>query len=109
MDKPLLRDMFTELEFKRWLSEVSDADTLQQVANKQTSQSQDDVDGTEVAATAPIDTSHYITILSEAQLKQLIDKINDSDFYAIDTETTNIDYMQAEIVGLSFAFTDDSA
>ena len=109
MDKPLLREMFTELEFKRWLSEVSDADTLQQAANKQTNKSVDEVDGTEVAATAPIDTSHYITVFSETQLKQLIDKIHTSDFYAIDTETTNIDYMQAEIVGLSFAFTDDSA
>lgn len=108
MDKPLLREMFTELEFKRWLGEVSDADTLKQVAGKQNN-NDNIVSGSEVSATAPIDTSQYHTIFSEEDLSALVDKINSSDFYAIDTETTSIDYMQADIVGLSFAFADDSA
>lgn len=108
MDKPLLREMFTELEFKRWLSEVSDAETLKQVAQNQNEQASK-IDGTETAATAPIDTTQYQTIFTEDALNSLIDKINSSDFYAIDTETTSLDYMQAEIVGLSFAFADDSA
>jgi DNA polymerase-1 len=109
MDKPLLREMFTELEFKRWLSEVSDADTLKQVAANQKDKIAATPDGTEPAASAPIDTSKYHTVLAEDAFKALIEKINASDFYAIDTETTSLDYMQAEIVGLSFAFTDDSA
>ena len=109
MNKPLLREIFTQLEFKRWLAEVSDAQTLKQVTDNQKEKSNTDTSGTQVAATAPIDTSHYITILDESELNKLIDKINNSDFYAIDTETTNIDYMQAQIVGLSFAFTDTSA
>jgi DNA polymerase-1 len=108
MDKPLLREMFTELEFKRWLGEVSDADTLKQVVGKQNN-NDNIVSGIEVSATAPIDTSQYHTIFSEEDLSALVDKINSSDFYAIDTETTSIDYMQADIVGLSFAFADDSA
>ncbi len=109
MDKPFLRDMFAELEFKRWLSEVSDADTLQQVTQNQkdahnTSDSKDTGE-----AISPIDTSHYHTILTEQAFAELLDKIESAERYAIDTETTSLDYMQAEIVGLSFSFTDQSA
>jgi DNA polymerase-1 len=109
MDKPLLREMFTELEFKRWLGEVSDADTLQKVSQNQSKATDGELTDSEAVATAPIDTSHYHTILTEDEFAALIDKLNKSDFFAIDTETTSIDYMQAEIVGLSFAFVDDSA
>jgi len=109
MDKPLLRELFAEFEFKRWLAEVSDADTLKQVTDKQADSLKSGHQIDETAASAPIDTSHYETIFSQDALDALIVKIKQSDFYAIDTETTSLDYMQAEIVGLSFAFTDDSA
>ncbi|MFT5283792.1 MAG: DNA polymerase-1, partial [Yoonia sp.] len=109
MNKPLLREMFTELEFKRWLSEVSDSDTLQQVAQIKSKASTDDETANETTATTLIDTSQYHTVFTEEDFGALIDKINKSDFYAIDTETTSVDYMQAEIVGLSFAFIDHSA
>ncbi|MFT4652929.1 MAG: DNA polymerase-1 [Kangiellaceae bacterium] len=109
MNKPLLREMFTELEFKRWLSEVSDSDTLQQVAQIKSKASTGDETANETTATTLIDTSQYHTVFTEEDFGALIDKINKSDFYAIDTETTSVDYMQAEIVGLSFAFIDHSA
>jgi len=109
MDKPLLREMFAELEFKRWLSEVSDAGTLQQVTNNQKDSPQGSAEGGQSAAIAPIDTARYETIYTQDAFNALIGKIEKSEFYAIDTETTSLDYMQAEIVGLSFAFTDDSA
>jgi DNA polymerase-1 len=109
MDKPLLREMFAELEFKRWLSEVSDADTLQQVADNQKTSTDPKIDGDSSAAIAPIDTSHYETIVTQASFEALTDKIKQSEYYALDTETTSLDYMQAEIVGLCFAFTDETA
>ena len=52
MDKPLLRELFSELEFKRWLSEVSDADTLKQVAKNQVAAPNTAVNGTEFTARA---------------------------------------------------------
>jgi DNA polymerase-1 len=109
MDKPLLREMFAELEFKRWLSEVSDADTLQQVADNQKISTDTKIEGDSAAAIAPIDTSHYETIVTQASFESLVDKIKQSEYYALDTETTSLDYMQAEIVGLCFAFTDETA
>lgn len=113
MDKPLLREMFAELEFKRWLSEVSDDDTLAQVAqsNKEKSeQSGTDNNGHQNAVSnSPIDTSNYITVFDKAEFSKLKQKLETAELYAVDTETTSLDYMQAEIVGLSFAFADESA
>ncbi len=112
MDKPVLRELFADLEFKRWLSEVSDAETLKQVAQNQKDKAANgDLDSSDSGLdnAEPIDTSHYDTIYDEAAFQKLIKQIESAEYYAIDTETTSIDYMQAELVGFSFAFTDNSA
>jgi DNA polymerase-1 len=46
---------------------------------------------------------NYETLLSEAALKAWVDKLASHKLFAFDTETTSLDYMQAELVGLSFA------
>jgi len=109
MNKPLLREMFAELEFKRWLSEVSDADTLAQVTQSQLESSTGDTSSESSTVNSPIDTSAYITVFTQAELDKLLEKLKAAEYYAVDTETTSLDYMQAEIVGVSFAFTDQSA
>lgn len=112
MNKPVLRDMFADLEFKRWLSEVSDADTLAQAsASQQTSTPTAEAVNEQSAApqTQVIDTSKYSTVYSQSDFDALVSKIKSAEFYAIDTETTSLDYMQAEIVGLSFSFVDETA
>lgn len=109
MDKPLLREMFAELEFKRWLSEVSDADTLAQVTKNQAANPANNSAEQRHETVSPIDTSKYVTVFTEAEFETLLEKIKTAEYYAIDTETTSLDYMQAEIVGLSFAFIDESA
>ncbi|PVV06169.1 MAG: DNA polymerase I [gamma proteobacterium symbiont of Ctena orbiculata] len=42
-------------------------------------------------------------LLSERALEGWIGRLEKSDLFAFDTETTSLDYMQAELVGLSFA------
>ena len=49
------------------------------------------------------DSSHYRTILEDAQLYDLIEKINSSDLVSLDTETTGLEVMDAQLVGISFA------
>ena len=56
-----------------------------------------------------IEIQNYETILTETQLNEWIDKLNNAYLISIDTETTSLDYMQAKIVGLSFAVTENSA
>ena len=112
MDKPVLRDMFADLEFKRWLSEVSDADTLAQASASQSTSTPTAQAVNEQSASPKalaIDTSKYSTVYSQSDFDALVNKIKSAEFYAIDTETTSLDYMQAEIVGLSFSFVDQSA
>jgi DNA polymerase-1 len=46
---------------------------------------------------------HYQTVLSEALFLEWIERLRQSGRFAFDTETTSLDYMQAELVGLSFA------
>ena len=44
----------------------------------------------------------YETVLTEEQLGTWINALEAAPLFAFDTETTSLDYMQAEIVGLSF-------
>ncbi len=46
---------------------------------------------------------NYELVLEQAQLDRWLDTLRGADVFAFDTETTSLDYMQAEIVGVSFA------
>ena len=46
---------------------------------------------------------HYDTVLTDAQLGEWLERLRAAELFAFDTETTSLDYMQAEIVGVSFA------
>ncbi len=50
-----------------------------------------------------VDTRNYECILTDAQLDAWIAKLNAAELACVDTETTSLDQMQAQIVGLSFA------
>ena len=54
-------------------------------------------------------TAAYETILTERQFDAWLKKIETADLVALDTETTSINYMEAELVGLSFAVTENEA
>ncbi|HGX92433.1 MAG TPA: DNA polymerase I, partial [Candidatus Tenderia sp.] len=45
----------------------------------------------------------YQTIFTEEALNEWIDRLSQAELFAFDTETTSLDYMTAEIVGVSFA------
>jgi DNA polymerase-1 len=47
---------------------------------------------------------HYDTVLTEDQLDHWIEKINAAALTALDTETTSLDALQAELVGISLCF-----
>ncbi len=50
-----------------------------------------------------VDTRQYEIILTNTQLDLWLEKLNHADLVCLDTETTSLDPMLAEIVGLSFA------
>ena len=52
---------------------------------------------------------HYVTITEEAQLIELIEKLKQCSQFTLDSETTDVDPMKADIVGLSFAWQEGEA
>ena len=81
-DTEALKTLYGELEFRTWLGELLDA-------------------GGEAPDEAP--AASYETVLDEAALDTWIDRLGAAEEIAFDTETTSLDYMQAELVGVSFA------
>jgi len=61
------------------------------------------------ATTAASDDSQYETITTKTALKRWIKKLNNAEVFAFDTETTSLDYMQAQVVGVSFATAEGEA
>jgi DNA polymerase-1 len=46
---------------------------------------------------------HYRTVVTETELEEWLARLAAAELFAFDTETTGLDYMAAEIVGVSFA------
>jgi len=105
-DLPALEQLFTQCEFKRWLSEVQ-AQLKNGAIPPQPTTAAESASKIATPAVAPetgtIDRSQYQTVFSEAELDKLIQQLERASLVALDTETTSLDYMQAELVGLSFA------
>jgi len=95
-DPARLRELFHRLEFKTWLAELGGMNTAPP-ARAPHSQEQF-FGGTETGAN-PAD---YRAIVTEAELDAWIARLERAELYAVDTETTSLDVMQAEIVGVSF-------
>jgi DNA polymerase I len=60
-------------------------------------------EGAPAAAAAPTPARHYQTISDWQEFEAWLAKLCAAQLFAFDTETTSLDYMQAEIVGVSFA------
>ncbi|WP_231758891.1 DNA polymerase I [Microbulbifer elongatus] len=86
-DTDRLRELFKQMEFRSWVEELS---------------GQGDGDA-ESAAEAMTVERNYTTILDEKELDTWIEKLKEADVFAFDTETTSLNYMQAKLVGMSFA------
>ncbi|MCB1421851.1 MAG: DNA polymerase I [Nitratireductor sp.] len=57
----------------------------------------------EAAASAEFDVSAYETVRTTEALNRWIEDAGESGYLAVDTETTSLDPMQAELVGISLA------
>ncbi|WP_369434134.1 DNA polymerase I [Psychromonas sp. MME1] len=99
-DTDELVKLFGALEFKRWLSSLLDGE---QVVSKATSSGAAIAIDDMAKPASVIDTTCYQTIYTKGQLSQWLKKLEQADLFAFDTETTSLDYMQARVVGLSFA------
>ncbi|WP_104041259.1 DNA polymerase I [Vibrio hyugaensis] len=98
--------LYGQLTFKSWLNELLEGGTGVVEADESTgavrggsASSKADMDTSAVK----IDRSQYETIQDEASFNAWLDKLKASELFAFDTETDSLDYMVANLVGLSFA------
>ncbi|MBS0612007.1 MAG: DNA polymerase I, partial [Proteobacteria bacterium] len=55
------------------------------------------------AGAPAVPARHYECITEQVRLEQWLQRLRDAPLFAFDTETDSLDYMQARIVGVSFA------
>ena len=111
-DNEQLRDLFAEYEFKRWHAEVSaliaGGDTSGANANTNEEKS-DSAEESEQSESVEIDKSKYETVLEEERFNAWVSKLEKAELIAFDTETTSLNYMDAELVGVSFCIEEGEA
>lgn len=81
-DESRLRELYADLEFKTWLAEIL-------AGEGEAAQEKPDV--------------KYEIVLNKKQLNAWIKRLSKAELFAFDTETTSLDYMVADLVGVSFA------
>ncbi|MDC0601712.1 DNA polymerase I [Aliiglaciecola sp.] len=98
-----LVNLFAEYEFKRWLKEASAGTSLLSSGEASNESENNTQEASEASAPKKVTDADYTTILEESELDAWLAKLNDAELFAFDTETTSLDYMQAELVGFSFS------
>ena len=99
-DQDALIALFRELEFKTWLDALLQGadDVIPQVAGDDTEN-----DMPSAVSALACDGVDVTTILDQATFDAWLARLNNATLIAFDTETTSLDYMVAEVVGVSFA------
>ncbi len=87
VDEAGLRAALRRFEFNSWLQDL----------------------GAESAAAEAPQSRDYQTILAAKDLDRLIEQLQQAELMAVDTETTSLDSMAAELVGFSFSVLDKQA
>ncbi|MCU7842354.1 MAG: DNA polymerase I [Candidatus Thiodiazotropha sp. (ex Monitilora ramsayi)] len=84
-DIDVLREQYTRMESNRFLATLESG-----------------VEPSAEAQPEPVETA-YESVLDEELFNRWLERLEQAPLFAFDTETTSLDYMSAELVGLSFA------
>ena len=126
VDVPALIEVYRELEFKSWVDQLqrsapapvkapvavpdsglfdlqASASAPQVVAPAVAGLPAVDAEVAEPESVAPARSEHYETILDAERFAVWLEKLQQAELIAFDTETTSVDAQQAQIVGVSFA------
>ena len=106
-DLDKLHALFTQYEFKRWISDLENGGWL---AKKSTRSAPSKAAVTAAvqtpaapAVTPDISSENYETILDEEALNRWAQILREAGEFAFDTETDSLDNLSARLVGMSFA------
>ncbi len=88
-DTDRLIELYRDLEFKSWLDELLSLGLF--------------ADSPAEPVPSQVSDLSVVTITDQAVFDSWLSRLEAAPLFAFDTETTSLNYMQAEIVGLSFA------
>jgi len=92
IDADVLATAFQRYGFHRWLNELED-------------------EGVAITPAEPIpakEAKEYEAVLDKTAFNQWLARINNCDLLALDTETTSVNYMTAQMVGISLCIKEDA-
>ncbi|BBP44670.1 DNA polymerase I [Thiosulfatimonas sediminis] len=115
-DMAQLKELFSEYELRTWLGQVTQGEMpfsknngarahSQTLQKKNTPTAETTTEALAVEANNP---AQYQTLFTQTQFDQWLQWIQQADLFAIDTETTSLNQMQAEIVGVCLAVNRDN-
>ena len=117
-DTEKMRELFEHFGFKTWLRELDGGKSANSAPSPSRGEGRDGGESRQTStptlalqggelARGPDDlfasTGEYETILTAAQLDAWLEKITHADLTCVDTETTGLDTMNAQLIGISFA------
>jgi DNA polymerase I len=107
-DTAQLRELYTRYEFKAALKDLDAAEQATGIVEQQPGETVPAEPAVLTGPVAVIDTAlsaagEYELVTTQAQLDAWLEKLRHAELIAFDTETTSIDAMRADIVGISFA------
>jgi len=104
--------LYGQMVFKSWLNELLEGGTGEVEAIERSPSSAGSSNTSTVAmetSAVSIDRSQYDTILDQDSFNTWLEKLKTAELIAFDTETDSLDYMVANLVGLSFAIGEGEA
>jgi len=90
-DKVALKALYTEYEFRQWNEELANGVEAPEFVSSGDS---------EIQA-----SREYDVVFQASEFELWLEKLSSAELITFDTETTSLDYMAAELVGVSFAVT----
>ncbi|WP_286270603.1 DNA polymerase I [Thalassotalea hakodatensis] len=90
-DKDKLSTLYKQFELRRLLAELDNSDSPETTSDQSSQEQREQID------------VHYDTIFTKEAFNEWLAKLTSADYFAFDTETTSVNYIKAELVGLSFA------
>ncbi|SIO23910.1 DNA polymerase I [Salinivibrio sp. ES.052] len=91
-DNDTLVTMYRDLQFRRWLKELDEGDAPEEATSDEP-----------LSQAVNIERDNYQTVFTLEELEAWLEKIHQADVVAVDTETDSLNYMEANLVGISFA------
>ena len=122
-DMQRLQELFTEYDLKNWLNQVMNgqvpfskstgakahSQTMKKKGAVNTSHTESDSEmalTTSATTQATAETSEYETVFTQEAFDKWVNRIETAELFAIDTETTSLNTLQAKIVGVCLAVKD---